>query len=459
MINAKKVSLLLGDALLLYVSLWLTLILRHWSQYSPQIFQEHLAPFSIVFAIWLVVFFINNLYSVQLTRNDFKFYGYLIQNQIINTIIALIFFYLVPDKFTPINPQTVLIILVLIYTLLFLLWRRFFYWLTSNSRLRANILLIGLEKDAINLIREIEKKPQLGYQVKLIINLDNLELPPDLNQIEQLKDLINLGQQIQTHKINTVVTTTNPKYSAQISRYLFDTINLKLQYYNLPEFYEKITGKVPVASLEKTWFLENLTEGRKKAYGAFKRLEDILVALLIGLLTLPLTICLVLLIKLTSPGPVLYKQVRTGLGGRTFTALKLRSMRQNAETAGQAVWAQKNDSRVTSLGRVMRKLRFDELPQIFNILKGEMSFVGPRPERPEFIKILAQQIPFYNERLLVKPGLTGWAQINYKYGDSIEDALEKLQYDLYYIKNRSFTLDVSIILKTVNAVLNRSLAH
>jgi lipopolysaccharide/colanic/teichoic acid biosynthesis glycosyltransferase len=134
-------------------------------------------------------------------------------------------------------------------------------------------------------------------------------------------------------------------------------------------------------------------------------------------------------------------------------------MRADAEVGGKAVWAQKSDPRVTKLGKIMRASRLDEIPQIINILRGDMSFVGPRPERPEFIKILGEQIPFYNERLLVKPGLTGWAQINYPYGSSIDDAMAKLQYDLFYIKNRSFTLDISIILKTINTVLNRSLGQ
>ena len=459
MIALKKLLLFAGDLILLYVALWLTLYLRYWDNSKPELYFQHVLPFTLVFLIWITIFFINDLYSVRSSQNDFRFYGYLLQNQLINTVLGFVFFYIVPSNFTNLRPQTVLLILVVVYTLLFLLWRRLFYYISSSSRLANAVLFIGVDKEVVNLINEMQLKPQLGYKAIALINITSYPLPPTMATMGQKKDLINLRNYIATNHIATVVTASDQKNSGQVSKYLFDTLDLKLRYYSFPDFYETISGKVPVTSLEKTWFLENLTQGGKKTYEVVKRLEDIVLGLILGLVTLPLSLLLMLAIKLESPGAVFYSQTRTGRGGKTFKTIKFRSMRADAESSGRAVWASKQDPRVTRVGRLMRTSRLDEIPQVINIVRGEMSFVGPRPERPEFIKILGEQIPYYNERLLVKPGLTGWAQINYPYGDSIEDALVKLQYDLFYIKNRSFTLDLSIILKTINTVLSRSLGQ
>ena len=171
-----------------------------------------------------------------------------------------------------------------------------------------------------------------------------------------------------------------------------------------------------------------------------------------ALISLPFVPLIYLLVKLNTPGPFIFKQIRVGKNSKNFLAMKIRTMHKNAEINGPQ-WATKNDLRVTRSGKILRKTRIDEIPQLFNILRGEMSFIGPRPERPEFVKNLNAKIPFYNERHLVKPGLTGWAQINFPYGASEADALEKLQYDLYYIKNRSIMLDIAILLKTIKTVL------
>ncbi|HEY8351792.1 MAG TPA: exopolysaccharide biosynthesis polyprenyl glycosylphosphotransferase, partial [Sphingomonadales bacterium] len=193
--------------------------------------------------------------------------------------------------------------------------------------------------------------------------------------------------------------------------------------------------------------------GRSGRFDLFlKRLFDVTTSLLLLLLTLPILIVTAIAIKVTSPGPVFYRQERVGQGGRTFMVLKFRSMRTDAERNGPQ-WAQANDDRVTPVGRLIRTARIDEIPQIFNVLKGDMSFVGPRPERPVFVEQLAKEIPFYLERHRVKPGITGWAQINYPYGASVEDARHKLQYDLYYIKNYSIFLDFLVLIQTLRVVL------
>ena len=223
---------------------------------------------------------------------------------------------------------------------------------------------------------------------------------------------------------------------------------------DLSSFLERETGRVDLDSLNPSWliFSDGFSSGRRLS-SAGKRLFDIVVSLAILLLSAPLVLLTAMLVKLESPGPALFRQRRIGLYGQPFEILKLRSMRLDAEVGGVAVWAQKDDPRVTRIGHIIRKLRIDELPQAWSVLKGEMSFVGPRPERPQFVADLEARLPYYAERHMVKPGITGWAQINYPYGASIEDARQKLEYDLYYAKNYTPFLDVLILLQTMRVIL------
>jgi sugar transferase (PEP-CTERM system associated) len=223
---------------------------------------------------------------------------------------------------------------------------------------------------------------------------------------------------------------------------------------DLSSFLERETGRVDLDSLNPSWliFSDGFSSGRRlSSFG--KRLFDVIVSALILTVSAPLILVTALAVKLESKGPAFFRQRRVGLYGQEFEMLKLRSMRQDAEVGGVAVWAQENDPRVTRVGAIIRKLRIDELPQAWSVLKGEMSFVGPRPERPQFVADLEAQLPYYAERHMVKPGITGWAQINYPYGASIEDSRHKLEYDLYYAKNYSPFLDLLILLQTVRVVL------
>jgi exopolysaccharide biosynthesis polyprenyl glycosylphosphotransferase len=226
--------------------------------------------------------------------------------------------------------------------------------------------------------------------------------------------------------------------------------------YSLPDFFERFRMKVPPASLQDDWFA--FSSGFKllhsSSYAKVKRLGDVLLAGMLLLLFLPLFAAVALAIKLDSPGPIFYAQTRTGLNQELIKVYKFRSMHQNAEAKG-AQWACKHDPRVTRIGRFLRQSRIDELPQLFNVLTGQMSLIGPRPERPEFDQELAVKIPYYNTRYLIRPGITGWAQVLYPYGASVEDAYQKLSYDLYYLKNYSLFLDLRIVLKTIRVVLFR----
>jgi exopolysaccharide biosynthesis polyprenyl glycosylphosphotransferase len=219
--------------------------------------------------------------------------------------------------------------------------------------------------------------------------------------------------------------------------------------------YQDLTGRVPVSHLGEAWYaaLSANVKHTTRPYRMIKRLTDVCLALVGLTLAAPIMLCVALVIKLDSPGPVLFKQVRVGRGGKPFQIVKFRSMRQDAEASTGAVWARSGDARITRTGRLLRKSRVDEIPQLWNILVGDMSFVGPRPERPEFDEQLEREIPFYRARRAVRPGLTGWAQVSYGYGNTLLDALRKVEYDLYYIKHESLYLDLLILLRTVAVVL------
>jgi sugar transferase (PEP-CTERM system associated) len=222
---------------------------------------------------------------------------------------------------------------------------------------------------------------------------------------------------------------------------------------DIARYFERVHGQVPIESLKVSWLIYGHGFRQNSLRSIVKRCFDLIISTLLLVVALPLVALVGLLIALEGGGPVIYRQQRVGHGGRTFTVLKLRSMAPDAEADGKAAWAAANDSRVTRVGRLIRRTRIDELPQLLNVLKGEMSFVGPRPERPEFVAMLTEQIPFYAVRHSVKPGLTGWAQVRYSYGSTVEQSIRKLEYDLYYVKNHTLLLDLVILLETVRVVL------
>jgi len=254
-------------------------------------------------------------------------------------------------------------------------------------------------------------------------------------------------------KINMLIVSITEKRGVLPVRNLLSCKLRGVEIIDSPSFYEKLTGKLMVENIQPSWFL--YADGfRITPFKRFwKRALDILFSIIGIIIALPIFPVVALLIKIFSTGPVLYRQSRVGEGGCEFTLLKFRTMCNDAERETGAVWASENDPRITRVGNFLRKSRIDEIPQLFNVLKGEMSFIGPRPERREFVEQLSEKIPYYGKRHFIKPGVTGWAQVRYPYGASENDALEKLRYDLYYMKNFSITLDLMIVLETVKVVL------
>ena len=264
----------------------------------------------------------------------------------------------------------------------------------------------------------------------------------------------NLAAHVVDHGASEVVLALEERRNAVPLKDLLRVKTTGVTVSEISSFLERETGRIDLNSVNPSWliFSDGFASGRMLS-SVFKRAFDVGASLLLLILTLPVILITAVAIKMESSGPAFYRQRRVGLYNQGFEIVKLRSMRQDAEVAGKAVWADKDDPRVTRIGRFIRKVRIDELPQTWAVLKGEMSFVGPRPERPQFVEQLEQQLPYYAERHMVKPGITGWAQINYPYGASIEDARHKLEYDLYYAKNYSPFLDLLILLQTLRVVL------
>jgi sugar transferase (PEP-CTERM system associated) len=368
-------------------------------------------------------------------------------------ILAVIYFWF-PDWV--IGRGVFLIAAVLVITLI-LLWRLLFTWLSKNMAPRERLLLVGTNPASVELARELfERRHDLGVEIAGFIDPDPSRVGAAVlnpGVIGTIDDIPSLVERLNIDRV--VVSLTDARGRLPMDRLLDIRLKNGVSFDHLASVYEEYTGKIAVENLRPSWLIFSSGFRKTRASMAVKRVFDVSLSLVGVVVSLPVMALVALAVKATSPGPVLYRQERVGLNGHIFTVLKVRTMRQDAEAATGPVWSLKNDARVTPIGRFLRRTRLDEIPQLLNVLRGEMSFVGPRPERPSFVEQLTAQIPFYGQRHVVKPGLTGWAQVRYSYGASVEDAIEKLQYDLYYIKNLSFSLDLVIVLETIKTVVLR----
>ena len=320
------------------------------------------------------------------------------------------------------------------------------------------LLIIGTGHDALAVYRDLTQPLQRSVDVIGFYPSDRDEdVAVDARHILRGGNLVQL---VRKHRVNEIIVAVRERRGGALPlRELLDCKLSGVRVLDLSSFFERVQGQVRVDSLRASWLIYGDGFRQGWARTLVKRCFDLSAALLLLVLALPLMALTALLILVEDGAPVFYRQERVGLGGRIFKVIKFRSMRRDAEKDGKPRWATSNDDRVTRVGRVIRKLRIDELPQLFNVIVGEMSLVGPRPERPYFVDQLAREIPFYSVRHCVKPGVTGWAQVRYQYGSSVDDAVQKLQYDLYYVKNHTLVLDVLVLFETVRVVLTGEGAH
>lgn len=317
------------------------------------------------------------------------------------------------------------------------------------------ILIVGANPDAGDVVGELAGFDSVRYAVVGIYPTESCE-EKTMFGVNVLDSAVPLTKLVLDHAIDEVIVAVRDQRGSGVPmKELLACRVAGIRVLDMPTFFERTRGEVPINSLKASWFIYGQGFSQNITRSAIKRTFDIAASVSLTLLAWPIVVLAILAIKVESPGPALYRQERVGRNGRSFTILKLRSMTVDAEKDGVAKWAAANDCRVTRVGKFIRKTRIDELPQLFNVLRGEMSFVGPRPERPAFVRELKQSIPYYELRHSVKPGLTGWAQVRFSYGASIEDATKKLHYDLYYVKNHSLILDILILFETVRVILRQ----
>lgn len=417
-------TIILPDIILLYLGLRLSVLIRYSSGLDAAGWQAHLKAFGLLFAVWLLVFFINGLFDTSSLRRYTSVVIKVFVAMLVNLLAAVIYFYFQPGLI--LTPRRFLLIDVGVSFFLITGWHLTIKYFFKN-RLTEDVYLFSFDQELKDLENEIQNASYLGYRVLGHLN-------------EQSLAAATIG------KNSGLILPDNLSARPEVLRQFYTLRKNGVAFYNFRSFYEGLLRRVYLNEIDELWFLENINYKEKRFYGFLKRLVDIFFGLLGSVGFLLSFLFAALLIKLSSKGPVLFIQQRVGKNGRVFKVYKYRTMRtdQPANT-----WTSVNDPRITKVGRFLRMSRIDEWPQFINLLLGNMSLVGPRPEQPNIVEDLRKQIPFYDERHLVKPGLTGWAQINNIYAGNQQETRLKLQYDLYYIKHRSIIFDLEIILKTI----------
>jgi sugar transferase (PEP-CTERM system associated) len=446
---ARKILFFLGEGCLIFACVVGGLILfSSWKIFVIDPSEYVIRAISVTMSLQLSLYFLD-LYDLRQPGSTADTFIRMLQSFGIGSILLGSLYFLVPSIMIS---TKVLWGCYLLICLTLLAWRSLYYLILEKKLFARDVILVGTGETAEAIVQEIRKNRETGFTIKALIGstapvFDHVDIP----LIASLADLANNPKLGRIDRI--VVALDDRRGNMPIADLLSNKLRGKIIEDSI-SFYEAITGKILVEKVNPAWliFSDGFNYGRMTYL--IKRILDLSFAFIGIILTLPVTLLTALLIKLESPGPVFYKQKRVGERGAIFSVIKFRSMRQDAEKNG-AVWASQNDARVTRIGGIIRKVRIDELPQMWNVICGQMSFVGPRPERPIFVEELVQKLPYYSLRHATKPGITGWAQICYPYGASVEDALRKLEYDLYYIKHQSFFLDLLIIFRTVKTVLFR----
>ncbi|MCB0210942.1 MAG: sugar transferase [Anaerolineae bacterium] len=437
--------------LALIIGLWFGAQRSDWN-FSLNLILSYSGWFIIVTAVYFVLATANNAYQPKVASDPVASFV-----AISKTVLQIFAVYLLIYAMLPpwSLPRHFIGFFALISPFLLVGWRLLYSWVFKMTVFQQKAIIVGAGWAGKTIAKTLNDFAPSQFQVVGFVDDDQTKQQTILEGAPVLGPVTALPGLVQTNGITDVVLAITRDVPGHILSSLMTCYETNVRISTMSELYEWLTDRVPVEHIGDNWFVALPLSSRNQtlAYRIAKRLMDIVISA-VGLLVLfPILVVAGLVIKLSSPGPALYYQKRVGRGGFVFELIKLRSMVVDAEKDGVAKWADSHDPRVTKVGRFLRQTRLDEVPQLFNVLRGEMSLIGPRPERPEFVQELEQEIPFYRTRLTVKPGLTGWAQVNYDYGRSTVDALEKLRYDLYYIKHQSIHLDVVILLKTISTVL------
>lgn len=451
--SPRIIWLILADAAIIYGGIILALYLRVGSSGADYELNERSGwmKISVATLLCLLSLYFYDLYEYMVMGNRRELMLRLVQALGIAWAILAFIFYLVPPLFIG---RGVLIISVPLVLALLLSWRSSIHLLTGHPEIGEKILIVGTGQSAFDTAQAVWERRDAGYRIAGFVTENGTNSSEGITNLQILGTTDALESLIRSEKIDRIVIAVRERRGTFPTETLLKmSLAGDVCIEECTSFFERVTGQVNIEMLRPSWLI---FDGR----GRDTRLKTILrevvhrALALIGLIvSFPVAVVTAILIKMESKGSIFYKQERVGKNGKAFNVIKFRSMRTDAEQDGKPVWATAQDNRVTRVGRIIRIIRVDEIPQFWNIIKGEMSFVGPRPERPHFVEQLADEIPYYEHRHLTAPGLTGWAQIKYPYGASVEDARRKLQYDLYYVKNQGLALDLVIVFETIKTVL------
>ena len=443
--RAKIPLLYIGDIVIFYVVLTLTLFVRYGEiDINGPVFDAHAGPFTYALIGWLFIFYIGGMYEKQVFNRDVLIHRFFALVGI-GGLFLITLFYLVPSF--GIAPRTNLFIFIGLFVVAGYAWRSSFIVLLRERAGAKNnrVMLVGMNPAVSEVSEYIVKNPQFGYEIVLWMK-DGLKGEQTPEQFTNF---------VVVQGINTIVVPQHVEHDPGALRMLYYAFMNGIEVVSLADFYERLFDRVSIAELADSWLIKNLPRVATRDR-VLKYILEATIAFTLLVILSPIMLITALAVAMGSSGPILYRQIRVGKNEEQFTLYKFRTMYAGKDKnpdadAGTPTWSPVGDQRVTAVGRFLRASHIDEFPQLFNIVRGEMSFVGPRPERPEFTSQLEKEIPYYELRYLLRPGISGWAQINYRYGASVDDAYQKLQYEIYYLKNRSLLLDVSIIVKTIKS--------
>jgi len=456
--NKEKKILFALDFLSLNISTFFLFYLKFKSGIFNTVvehgYSELFVNMGVMYLFWCLIFIFRDMYRSFYFRSIIEIFF----TSVKTLFVGFVFIYLVTLDFSEVMPKGRL---ALLFYLVFLVTavggsRMLFFFFQKKLLAKGiglrNTLIVGSNDSGRDLVIKYQKGGLLGLKIVGFID-DKDNVSQNEGQLPIVGSLENIGDVIKEKKIKEVLISLDQEDDFLINKILLKCKNFNVHFKLIPSLSDIISGHVRINELFGCPLMEIFPERLTLFQTMIKRISDILAALILLVVSLPVMLISVVIIKFESPGGVVFKQERTGKDFKEFTLYKFRSMCANAEAKTGAVWATKNDSRITKFGKFIRKTRIDELPQLINVLRGDMSFVGPRPERKVFIDQFIKDIPFYHKRLLVKPGLTGWAQVKHKYDESFDDVKEKLRFDLFYIENMSFQLDIIIMLNTVRVVV------
>ncbi|HEY0172075.1 MAG TPA: TIGR03013 family XrtA/PEP-CTERM system glycosyltransferase [Pyrinomonadaceae bacterium] len=452
-LNVRTLLLIVAEALLIFLAMVAAAYLRlGWSDAYFELNERYgFGKAALVTLFCLAAFYLYDLYDFVVMHDRRELVLRLVQALGLAWVALAITMYLLPRLMIGRGVSLIALPLAL---MLMVGWRVAVHWLLGHPDVGEKVLIVGSGSSAVEVAREVLERRDAGYRVVGFVDSDPALVGRSLLNPRVIGLTDDLAAIARREGVNRIVVAQGERRGQFPTKQLLDlSLSGEVHIEECASFYERLTGRVSLDMMRPSWLIFSSRARQARLSAVIRTVFHRVTALAGALLSLPIALLTAALIKLDSPGPVLYSQERVGKNGRGFRVYKFRSMRTDAEKDGP-VWASKSgDARTTRVGRVIRKIRVDEIPQFWNILRGDMNFVGPRPERPHFVKQLAEEIPFYEQRHLIPPGLTGWAQIKYPYGASIEDARQKLQYDLYYIKNQSLLLDAVILFETVKTIL------